>query len=484
MVADLDAVLRAHVLAGVARDVLRALDDRMDADTVRDAREALDLVVCHIAVKQEALRDGDALFGLLNLLAAVLRGEHALAQAIERLLVGGNALFHLVFGDVAKVGGGSKSSDSALDHGRGGFLDARDIACSKDTRNARLAEVVHDRHLAAALPVVHDVAAIHLEELRHRGEADSDADRIDVEMLLGARDELEVRVDLGNRDAGHVVRALGTLDRVGEIERDARAGDLCGMHAVATDMGSCIDERHDVAACLLELVADDEANIAGAEHEDTLARLHAVQVHHRLGSAGADDTRKRPALERDHVLGCARGDDDCIALVVVHFGALADDDLLVLVEADDGRVKLDLDAELCRLIEELLADNEATDLGAVLLRAEELVDLLEKLAARTSVLVEDDDGDAVLCCLDGSGHAGGAGTDNDQIVALHAAPPSFPSVSSKGTSVTPYWVSTFMPSTRGVMHVLTLGTPSTTITQSVQRPIAQKMPRGWCFLAV
>ena len=38
-----------------------------------------------------------------------------------------------------------------------------------------------------------------------------------------------------------------------------------------------------------------------------------------------------------------RGDDDCIALVVVDLRALADDDLLVLVEADDGRVKLDLD---------------------------------------------------------------------------------------------------------------------------------------------
>ena len=256
------------------------------------------------------------------------------------------------------------------------------------------------------------------------------------------------------------------------------------MHAVATDMRCCIDECHDVAASLLELVADDEADIAGAEHEDTLARLHAMQVHHRLGSAGADDARKRPALERDHVLGCARGDDDCIALVVVDLRALADNDFLVLVEADDRGVKLDLDTELRCLVQELLADHEATDLGAVLLRAEELVDLLEELAARTSVLVEDDDGDAVLCRLDGSGHAGGAGTDNDQIVALHAAPPSFPSVSSKGTSVTPYWVSTLMPSTRGVMHVLTLGTPSTTITQSVQRPIAQKMPRGWCFLAV
>lgn len=49
-------------------------------------------------------------------------------------------------------------------------------------------------------------------------------------------------------------------------------------------------------------------------------------------------------------------------------------------------------------------------------------------------------------------------------------------------ALAPYWVSTTIPSFNGVMQVLTFGFPSTTITQSVQRPIAQKTPRGsWRF---
>ena len=43
---------------------------------------------------------------------------------------------------------------------------------------------------------------------------------------------------------------------------------------------------------------------------------------------------------------------------------------------------------------------------------------------------------------------------------------------------TPYWVLMSIPSSKGVIQVLTLGLPLTTITQSVHLPMAQNRPLG------
>ena len=435
---------------------------------------------------EQALGDGDALLGGGHKLATILGSEHALAQAVQGGVVGHHGLVHLVLVNEAQVLGRGKSRDAALDHGRGRLLDARDVACGKDARGARLAEVVHHGDLAALLAVVHDLATVHLEELGHGREANGHADGVDVKVLLGAGDKLEVAVHLGDGDAGHVVGAFGALDGVREVEGHAGAGNLRRVHAVAAHAGRRVDECHHVAAGLLELVAHDQANVARAEHEHALAGTHAVEVHHGLGGAGANDAGEGPALEGHHVLGGAGGNDDGVGLVVGDLLALADDDLLVLVEADDRGVKANVDAQARGLLHELLANHEAADLGVVLLRAEELVDLLKELAAGAGVLVEDGHVGAALCGLDCGGHAGRACSNDDNVGAVHRVPPfsSAVTMSSKGVAVAPYCVWTRMPSTRGVMQVRTLGTPSTTITQSVQRPMAQKMPRGSWRLAV
>ena len=49
---------------------------------------------------------------------------------------------------------------------------------------------------------------------------------------------------------------------------------------------------------------------------------------------------------------------------------------------------------------------------------------------------------------------------------------------------TPYWVSTLIPASTGVMQVRTFIRPLTFITQSVHCPIPQKMPRGSLLLTV
>jgi len=48
----------------------------------------------------------------------------------------------------------------------------------------------------------------------------------------------------------------------------------------------------------------------------------------------------------------------------------------------------------------------------------------------------------------------------------------------------PICVSTFMPFFTDVIQVLVFGLPSTIIMQSVQRPMAQKMPLDWPVLGV
>ena len=282
-------------------------------------------------------------------------------------------------------------------------------------------------------------------------------------------------VHLRDDRAGDVIRPLRFHDRVGEVERHAHARDLGRVDAVAAHTGRGVDDGLELHASLHELIADDETDVAAADHQNALTWLHTVQVHQRLRRARAHDAGQCPAVERDHIFHRARCDDDRVALVVRRLAVGVDEDLLVAVQAHDHRVEVNGDASGLRLFEQFLADVEAADLGVVLLRAEEFVDLLEQLSAGGGVLIENRDMYAVLCRLNGRRQSGRAGAHNDQIISFHTA---------YSFAETPYCVCTFMPARSGVTQVRTLGCPSTIITQSVQRPMAQKMPRGASFFSV
>lgn len=84
--------------------------------------------------------------------------------------------------------------------------------------------------------------------------------------------------------AGVLSRVLSALPKgqpdpnllVGYDSRDDAAGDLRGVHAVAADARRGITQSNDVTACLHELEADDQAYIAGTEHEHALTRQNMM----------------------------------------------------------------------------------------------------------------------------------------------------------------------------------------------------------------
>ena len=144
--------------------------------------------------------------------------------------------------------------------------------------------------------------------------------------------------------------------------------------------------------------------------------------------------------------------------------------------AHDRGILNHLGSNLFGLGHQLCADVNAADLCLMFFGAEKFMDLLEKLSARSGVLVKHDRVQAMGRSFDRCGKSGRAGADDDQIITFHS--------SSSFFADTPYCVCTFMPSFSAVMQVRTLGTPSTTMTQSVQRPMEQKIPLGLCSLVV
>ena len=128
-----------------------------------------------------------------------------------------------------------------------------------------------------------------------------------------------------------------------------------------------------------------------------------------------------------------------------------------------------------RLLQQLLADAETPHTGVVLSGTEELVDLFKKLTAGLAVFINYQHLGAVLGCGNAGGEAGRTRSDNQNISFFHCR---------SSFSPRPYCVSTLMPVSTGVTQVLVLGTPLTTILQSLQRPIPQKILRPVWFFAV
>jgi hypothetical protein len=90
----------------------------------------------------------------------------------------------------------------------------------------------------------------------------------------------------------------------------------------------------------------------------------------------------------------------------------------VVIAAEDGRIKLNVNARvLIDLSDELLGDRDAARAGALLLRAEEAVRLLDQLTAKARVLVEHDHVRALLGCGE-RGHQAGRPTANDGKISL------------------------------------------------------------------
>ena len=195
------------------------------------------------------------------------------------------------------------------------------------------------------------------------------------------------------------------------------------MDAVAAHAGGRVDDGHQLAPGLNQLEADHQAHVAGAHHQHLLAGHHAMKIHHCLSRPRADDAGQIPAAGGDHIFSGASGYHDVVAFIMYDLAVLHDANLFFTEHADDGGVQLYLYAQLLGPLQQLLSDAVAADLRLVLLGAEELVDLLEQLSARTGVLVKHDYVHALLGRLDGGGQAGRAGPDDDQFKSLHTIIP-------------------------------------------------------------
>ena len=97
--------------------------------------------------------------------------------------------------------------------------------------------------------------------------------------------------------------------------------------------------------------------------------------------------------------------------------------LLFGEDAHNHAVQLNLHACLSRFGQQVLADGDAAQLRTVLLRAEELMNLFEQLAAWASILVEHHHLKAVAGSLYRSAQAGRAGANHNQVVSFHGLPP-------------------------------------------------------------
>ena len=222
-------------------------------------------------------------------------------------------------------------------------------------------------------------------------------------MLFRAGDDFPIRSDLTDCHAGHAVRAFRLYNRVGQIERNAAAGDLRGVHTVAADARCGITQSNDVTARLHELKADDQADVAGAQHEHALTRQNMMQIHHGLCGTGADDARQCPALEVDHVFRSAGCNQNAVAFVVLQLLIDANRDFPIRIQTDNGGIQNDFHAVLLCFREQLFADLKAADFCLVLFRAKKFMNLLKQLTARLCVFIEYNGLDAMLGCFDRGG---------------------------------------------------------------------------------
>ena len=140
----------------------------------------------------------------------------------------------------------------------------------------------------------------------------------------------------GNHGASDAVAAFCLDYRMRHIERNAASGNLCRMNPVASDAGRRVDDCSHLAARLHQLERDNESDVSGADHQNLLPRLNALQIHERLRRAGADDSRRIPSLERNHVFGGTGRNDDFIRFVMIYLFAVPDRHFFIIVNAHDG----------------------------------------------------------------------------------------------------------------------------------------------------
>jgi len=357
---DCDPVRDADVRAGIARDLLGAAEDRVDAHP-RGRR---------------------------------IRPEHGTRMRAQHRL------------DAQPLGRDSRrdpevvqdrpGDDLAGEHRGGGLRDLVRVARGVDP---------------------HPEPAPLLEELVDGRQSDRHEHGVDRERFLRAFDRSEATVHAGDGHPLHPVLAFGPEHGVGGEDRHAEPQDLVPVHLVAAALGQYLGEPHDVHARLQRLVGDDQADVPAADDEEALRGFDEVAVDERLEGARPVDSREVRAGERERLFAGPGGDEHAFRSDEREATLLQDPHDPVLKDAHDRGIGPDVHVLLGpRLFLEGSADGGAPLARvAVLHGAEEVVRLQAQLAAERLLIVAQDAAHALRAELDRRRQSGGAASHDEDV---------------------------------------------------------------------
>jgi len=314
-------------------------------------------------------------------------------EVFKTLVVEGGALFVLLRGAVAEAGGGGEARNASFYHGGGGFFDACSVSRYPDVGVGGAHEGVPSGYVAAELGDKFHGAVRLPEEFTGGGEAHSEADDVAVD-FFGFPYGFEAAVDFLNEGTFDDALSQGFGDGVLEVDGNPHTPDFGGVDPVASDFGHGFEDAHDFNACLHELVADDEADVAGSYHEDFVPGGDAVDVHEGLDGAGSVDSGEIVVGEGDEPFLRPGGHDDLFGFDpdVFFFAYHIADHAVLFVVARGGGVGEHLHFAGFLVVFEFFKEDvrygEPPGACMFFFGAEEFVGLFDELPSELEVTVE------------------------------------------------------------------------------------------------
>ena len=218
-------------------------------------------------------------------------------------------------------------------------------------------------------------------------------------MLFCSWNKLKMIVNFRNRYTCHMIFSFCFHNGMGKVKWNSRSGNLCSMYAITSDSRCRVNQCNHITATLFQLEADNQTNISASQHQDPVSRLYTVKVHHGLCGSCSNHTRKRPALEGNHIFCCSCGNNNGISFIMENFFSLFYHDFFVLIHSNDCGIQFYINTCLSRLCKKLFTDYKASDLRLMLFGAKKFMDLLKQLSSRLFILIKYNYLQSSFCCL-------------------------------------------------------------------------------------
>ena len=215
---------------------------------------------------------------------------------------------------------------------------------------------IDDRDGAAEILVVTKLAPRGPDQLDRGEEPVPEAEGVDLDGLLAAGQHAPVAIDGGMDDAFDPPPSLGAHDDPPVAQpntspqklRAVAEGVAKERHVPGSSRGQPQDVRRpgcrpgleradDVHAVVLELSGEGESERTAAGEEQPLAGRNPMHLRDRLGGAGSQHARKRPAREGDRAVVGAGGKQDTARRDLARTLALGDEHRLGAAQRDAAR---------------------------------------------------------------------------------------------------------------------------------------------------